>query len=45
MSGLNDFDYQTLGQLTSGDSHNLQQLRTLTKSVIPKEILEHFKRK
>ncbi|KAL7738924.1 hypothetical protein ACLKA6_016926 [Drosophila palustris] len=43
MSGLNDYDYQTLAQLTSGDSHNLQQLRTLTKSGIPNEILEHFK--
>ncbi|XP_017954054.2 nuclear pore complex protein Nup154 [Drosophila navojoa] len=43
MSGLNDYDYQTLGQLTSGDSHNLQQLRTLTKCGIPNEVLEHFK--
>ncbi|KAH8377789.1 hypothetical protein KR093_007134, partial [Drosophila rubida] len=43
MSGLNDFDYQTLAQLTSSDSHNLQQLRTLTKSGIPSEVLEHFK--
>ncbi|KAH8397600.1 hypothetical protein KR215_001922, partial [Drosophila sulfurigaster] len=43
MSGLNDFDYQSLAQLTSSDSHNLQQLRTLTKSGIPNEVLEHFK--
>lgn len=45
MSGLNDYDYQTLSQLTTGDTHNLQQLRTLTKCGIPNEVLEHFKRK
>ncbi|ALC39288.1 Nup154 [Drosophila busckii] len=42
MSGLNDYDYKTLAQLTSDDTHNLQQLRTLIKSSIPTEILEHF---
>ncbi|EDW88030.1 nuclear pore complex protein Nup154 [Drosophila yakuba] len=43
MSGLNDYDYQTLSFLKSDGAHNLQQLRTVTKSAIPNEILEHFK--
>ncbi|EDV98990.1 GH13295 [Drosophila grimshawi] len=42
MSGLNDYDYLSLAQLTSCDTHNLQQLRTLTRSGIPNEVLEHF---
>jgi len=44
MSGLNDYDYQSLSFLKSDETHNLQQLRTVTKSAIPNEILEHFKR-
>ncbi|XP_068150657.1 nuclear pore complex protein Nup154 [Drosophila tropicalis] len=43
MSGLNDHDYQSLAYLPSNDTHNLQQMRTVTKSGIPTEILEHFK--
>ncbi|XP_017059277.1 nuclear pore complex protein Nup154 [Drosophila ficusphila] len=43
MSGLNDYDYQSLSFLKSDETHNLQQLRTVTKSAIPNEILEHFK--
>ncbi|XP_020807415.1 nuclear pore complex protein Nup155 [Drosophila serrata] len=42
-SGLNDYDYQSLSFLKSDETHNLQQLRTVTKAGIPKEILEHFK--
>ncbi|EDW28316.1 GL19137 [Drosophila persimilis] len=43
MSGLNDYDYQSLAYLKSDNAHNLKQLRTVTKSAIPNEILEHFK--
>nr|CAA76635.1 Nup154 [Drosophila melanogaster] len=43
MSGLNDYDYQSLSFLKSDRTHNLQQMRTVTKSAIPNEILEHFK--
>ncbi|SPP81701.1 blast:Nuclear pore complex protein Nup155 [Drosophila guanche] len=43
MSGLNDYDYQSLAYLKLDDAHNLKQLRTVTKSAIPNEILEHFK--
>ncbi|KAH8413233.1 hypothetical protein KR009_009074 [Drosophila setifemur] len=43
MSGLNDYDYQSLTFLKADEAHNLQQLRTVSKSGIPNEILEHFK--
>ncbi|KAH8298090.1 hypothetical protein KR018_006585 [Drosophila ironensis] len=42
-SGLNDYDYQCPTFLKSDEAHNLQQLRTVSKSGIPNEILEHFK--
>nr|XP_017099232.2 LOW QUALITY PROTEIN: nuclear pore complex protein Nup154 [Drosophila bipectinata] len=42
-SGLNDYDYQSLTFMKSDETHNLQQLRTISKSSIPNEILEHFK--
>ncbi|XP_041675233.1 LOW QUALITY PROTEIN: nuclear pore complex protein Nup154 [Drosophila eugracilis] len=43
MSGLNDYDYQSLSFFKSDETHNLQQMRTVSKSTIPNEILEHFK--
>ncbi|XP_030384533.1 nuclear pore complex protein Nup154 isoform X2 [Scaptodrosophila lebanonensis] len=43
MSGLNDYDYQSLASLISDPAYKLKQLRTVSKSAIPNEILEHFK--
>ena len=42
-SGLNDFDYQDLSNLTEGRVKELQQIRTLNKIPIPNEIMENFK--
>ncbi|CRK98832.1 CLUMA_CG012077, isoform A [Clunio marinus] len=42
-SGLNDFDYQDLANLTEGRLKDLSQLRTLNKIPIPNEIMDHFK--
>jgi len=42
-SGLNDFDYQDLANLTEGRVKELQQIRTLNKIPIPNEIMENFK--
>ncbi|XP_073824814.1 nuclear pore complex protein Nup154 [Musca autumnalis] len=41
-SGLNDYDYQNLSNLTMGHKQ-LNQLQTISKIPIPPEILEHFK--
>lgn len=43
-SGLNNYDYQSIANLSS--SHTpLHQLQTVNKVPIPPEILEHFKRR
>lgn len=44
-SGLNDFDYQDLANLTEGRIRDLQQIKTLNKVDIPSEIMDHFKSK
>ncbi|XP_075151882.1 nuclear pore complex protein Nup154 isoform X2 [Haematobia irritans] len=41
-SGLNDYDYQPLSNLSMGQKQ-LNQLQTVGKIPIPPEILEHFK--
>lgn len=41
-SGLSDYDYQNLSNLTLG-LKNLNQIETVTKVPIPTEIMEHFK--
>lgn len=41
-SGLSDYDYQNLSNLTMG-LKNLNQIETVTKVPIPTEIMEHFK--
>ncbi|XP_061397239.1 nuclear pore complex protein Nup154 [Musca vetustissima] len=41
-SGLNDYDYQNLSNLTMGHKQ-LNQIQTINKIPIPPEILEHFK--
>lgn len=43
-SGLSDYDYQNLSNLTLG-LKNLNQIETVTKVPIPTEIMEHFKSK
>lgn len=43
-SGLSDFDYQNLSNLTLG-LKNLNQIENVTKVPIPTEIMEHFKSK
>lgn len=43
-SGLNDYDYQSLTNLSMG-MKNLNQIATVNKVPIPNEIMEHFKRK
>lgn len=43
-SGLNDYDYQNLTNLSMG-MKNLNQIATVNKVPIPNEIMEHFKRK
>lgn len=42
-SGLNDYDYQNLSNLTMGHKQ-INQIQTINKIPIPPEILEHFKR-
>lgn len=42
-SGLNDFDYQELGNLTEGRVKDLYQIRTLNKVPIPNEIMDNFR--
>jgi hypothetical protein len=42
-SGLNDFDYQDLGNLTEGRIKDIQQIRTINKIPIPNEIMDNFK--
>jgi len=44
-SGLNDFDYQELSNLTEGRIKDLQQIKTVNKVSIPNEIMDHFKSK
>lgn len=44
-SGLNDYDYQDLANLTEGRIKDLQQIKTVNKVPIPNEIMEHFKSK
>lgn len=41
-SGLNDYDYQNLSNLTMG-LKNLNQLELVSKIPIPPEIMEHFR--
>lgn len=41
-SGLSDYDYQNLSNLTMG-LKNLNQLELVSKIPIPSEIMEHFK--
>lgn len=41
-SGLSDYDYQNLSNLTMGIK-NLNQLELINKIPIPPEIMEHFK--
>ncbi|XP_058986335.1 nuclear pore complex protein Nup154 isoform X2 [Musca domestica] len=41
-SGLNDYDYQNLSNLTMGHKQ-INQIQTINKIPIPPEILEHFK--
>ena len=43
-SGLNDYDYQNISNLSMG-LKKLEQLQTINKIPIPPEIMEHFKRK
>lgn len=43
-SGLSDYDYQNLSNLTMG-LKNLNQLDLVNKIPIPPEIMEHFKSK
>lgn len=40
-SGLNDYDYQNLSNLTMG-LKNVNQLELVSKIPIPPEIMEHF---
>lgn len=42
-SGLNDYDYQDLSNLTEGRIRDLHQIKTLNKVDIPGEIMDHFK--
>jgi nuclear pore complex protein Nup155 len=42
-SGLNDYDYQELSNLTEGRIKELQQIKTINKVSIPNEIMDHFK--
>lgn len=41
-SGLSDYDYQNLTNLTQGKL-NLTQIEIMHKVPIPSEIMEHFK--
>lgn len=41
-SGLSDYDYQNLANLTSG-LKNVNQLELVSKIPIPPEIMEHFR--
>lgn len=41
-SGLSDYDYQNLTNLTQGKM-NLTQIEIMHKVPIPSEIMEHFK--
>lgn len=43
-SGLNDYDYQNLSNLTLG-LKNVNQLELVSKIPIPPEIMEHFRSK
>lgn len=43
-SGLSDYDYQNLSNLTQGKM-NLTQIEVMHKVPIPSEIMEHFKSK
>lgn len=43
-SGLSDYDYQNLTNLTMGVK-NLNQMELINKIPIPPEIMEHFKSK
>lgn len=43
-SGLSDYDYQNLSNLTMG-MKNLNQTELVNKFPIPTEIMEHFKSK
>lgn len=44
-SGLNDFDYQDLANLTEGRIKDVHQIRTLNKVPIPNEIMDNFRSK
>ena len=44
-SGLSDYDYQDLSNLTEGRIKDLQQIKMINKVPIPNEIMEHFKSK
>lgn len=43
-SGLSDYDYQNLSNLTMG-LKNVNQLELVSKIPIPPEIMEHFRSK